>query len=151
MIEYFGPGIDKSRCIRPLETTLCRLSPGDCERVGWVVLPGKTKYSVKKEGCLVVATKNGIIDDGEVMSFIVGSPSLDEGLCYLMAATVAEFRGNHLYSSIKNKLVHECLKCRRCGVNRVMTETSNEKVKRVSFKLGFVETSDGWVLNRRVN
>lgn len=145
MIEYFGPGVDKSNFVKPLVKAICGLNASECGTVSWVVQPGETKYGLKEEGCVVVAT-----DGGRVMSFLVGSPNLVEDSCYLMGATVEEFRGQHLYTMIKTKLVENCVSCNACPIKRLVGETKDEKIKNINRRLGFKENGNEFILERKM-
>lgn len=149
MIEYFGPGVDKSQIIRSIEKSICKLSAPECGRVAWVVAPGETKYAIKEQGCVVVATNFGVLKGGEVMSYIVASPDFEKMICFLMGATVGEYRGQHLYSMVKTELVENCQKCTECPIERLIGETAEEKVKSISRRLGFKENGNEYILERK--
>jgi predicted metal-dependent RNase len=148
MIEYFGPGIDKSLIIRPIEKSICKLSASECGRVAWVVAPGEKKYIIKEQGCVVVATDIGVVNGGEVMSYIVASPDFDKKLCFLMGATIEEYRGQHLYSMVKTKLVENCLRCNVCSIESLVGESGEERIKSISRRLGFRESGNEFTLER---
>lgn len=148
MIEYFGPGVDKSHVIKPIEKSICKLSASECERVAWVVAPGETKYTIKKQGCVAVVTDVGILSGGEVVSYIVASPDFEKGLCFLMGATVEEFRGQHLQTMLMTKLVENCGRCNLCPIKWLIGETASEKIKSISRRLGFKENGNELVLER---